>query len=134
MIIFLKFKDETGIMSKAVTDLRNKLREIISELKADANTLDNSSNILSEIVTSGKEGIDGVTTAVNEFAEGAMEQADDAQTAVEKMNLLAQEIGQGVQRSELLVENADEVNKRNSKGVKLVRDLTDKFEITRTIN
>ncbi len=91
-------------MSKAVTDLRNKLREIISELKADANTLDNSSNILSEIVTSGKEGIDGVTTAVNEFAEGAMEQADDAQTAVEKMNLLAQEIGQGVQRSELLVE------------------------------
>lgn len=50
------------------------------------------------------------------------------------MNLLAQEIGQGVQRSELLVENADEVNKRNSKGVKLVRDLTDKFEITRTSN
>ncbi len=93
--------------------------------------LDNSSSILSEIVDAGKEGIDGVTNAVTEFADGAQEQAHDAQTAVEKMSVLAQEISEGVERSERLMSNADEVNRRNQKGVKLVKELNEKFEVTR---
>ncbi len=127
----LEYKDETGIISKAVADLRTTLREIITELKTDSGVLDNSSSILSEIVDAGKEGIDGVTNAVTEFADGAQEQAHDAQTAVEKMSVLAQEISEGVERSERLMSNADEVNRRNQKGVKLVKELNEKFEVTR---
>lgn len=128
----LEYKDETGTMGKAVGELRKTLRIIISELKNDANTLDSSSKVLNQIVNSGKEGIDGVTNAVGEFAEGAQEQARDAQVAVEKMDVLAKEIGEGVERSELLLKNTDEVNKRNSEGVKLVRELNETFEVTRT--
>lgn len=127
----LDYKDETGVISKAVAELRDILRGIIRELKGDSLVLDDSSYTLSEIVTAGKEGIDGVTNAVSEFADGAQEQANDAQLAVEKMNLLAQEINAGVERSERLKDNADAVNERNQKGVKLVRDLNEKFEITR---
>jgi len=127
----LEYKDETGIISNAVAELRTTLRQIITELKTDSGVLDNSSSILSEIVDAGKEGINGVSQAVTEFADGAQEQANDAQTAVEKMAVLAQEISEGVERSERLVTNADEVNRRNQTGVKLVKELNDKFEVTR---
>ena len=129
--VILNYKDETGIMSKAVVELRNVIREIISELKIDSNSLEVSSSVLNEIVKSGKEGIDGVTHTVSEFAQGAEEQANDAQIAVEKMELLAQEISKSVERSERIIDNTDEINRRNQKGVYLVSELADKFEITR---
>lgn len=128
-----KYKDEIGIMSNAVFKLRKSLRSIIAELKVDATTLDHSSDLLGEIITSSKGDIEGVTTSVSELASGAQEQATDAEMAVKIMDILAQEIGESVQRAEKLMENTEEVNKMNSNGVKLVFDLSEKFELTRRV-
>lgn len=127
----LDYKDETGVMAAAVVKLRSSLREIIKTLKNESVILTTSSSDLKVIVTDGKEGITSVTHAVNEFADGAQEQANDAQVAVEKMHLLAQEIKEGVDRSESIASSVDKVNNKNKDGVLLVHKLNEKFEVTK---
>lgn len=128
----LEIKDETGIMGKAVADLRHKLRNIILEIREDADTLERASHMLNEVVTIGQDGVDNVTKAVGDFADGAMDQADNAQKTVEVMHSLSEEIRQGVKRSENLIHSADEVVEQNAHGVKQMQDLNEKFEITRS--
>ena len=126
----LKYKDETGIMAKSVVELRKGLREIVSVIKEDSNVLEGTSNDLLNIVNDGQESISSVAVAVGEFAEGAQEQANDSQVAVEKMDLLAREIKAGVERSDKISRSVDEVNDKNKTGVELVEHLSQQFKIT----
>jgi methyl-accepting chemotaxis protein len=125
------YKDEIGVMASAVFNLRSTLRNIIGTLKSDASILTTSSDQLGTVVAEGQESILSVTTAVEEFSEGAQEQATDAQTAVSKMNLLADEIREGVERSDLIVAKIDEVTQKNSTSVQLVEELSKQFEVTK---
>lgn len=127
----LKYKDETGVMAKSVVGLRTVIREIITTLKDDSAILDSTSNDLHRIVTEGQEGIHAVTMTVNEFADGATEQASEAQVAVEKMNDLASEIQMGVGKSDMINASVEAVNDKNKNGAALVHKLGDQFEITR---
>jgi methyl-accepting chemotaxis protein len=126
----LNYKDETGIIAKAVDNLRGVLNEIINTLKEDSSQLSNSSINLDSIVTEGKEAIEAVTTTVNEFAEGAMEQAEDAQEAATNMSSLAEDINQSVDSSVMLRKHTDEVKSNNAEGVELLEQLADKFNTT----
>jgi len=126
----ITYSDETGLIAKATANLRVVLRDIIHDLKLDSENLSNSSNDLSDIVTTGKEGIDAVTTTVSEFAKGASEQAHDAQIAAENMLNLATEIDQSVESSALMRKSTDEVIANNEVGVEFINELTAKFDDT----
>ncbi len=130
----MKYKDETGVIAKSVGNLRVVLRDMIAELKKDAGMLDGASGILNEVVENGKEGIDAVTHTVSDFAQGASEQAEDAQTAAEKMILLAGAIEKTVQGATKLREYTHEVAKSNNEGVKQLEELNVKFDITSKTN
>ncbi|MDW7662829.1 MAG: methyl-accepting chemotaxis protein [Bacillota bacterium] len=130
----MKYKDETGVIAKSVGNLRIVLRDMIAELKKDAGMLDGASGVLNEVVENGKEGIDAVTHTVSDFAQGASEQAEDAQTAAEKMILLAGAIEKTVQGATKLREYTHEVAKSNNEGVKQLEELNVKFEITSKTN
>jgi len=126
----LKYKDETGIMAKAVIELRHVVRGVILTLKEDSDILNASSNDMYRIVDEGKQGIQAVSASVDEFAEGATEQANEAQVAVEKMHALAEEIQEGVQKSDLINASVEEVNNKNKLGVELIKQLSEQFEVT----
>ncbi|MCH4888456.1 HAMP domain-containing protein [Acidaminobacter sp. JC074] len=128
----LKVKDETGVMAKAVLDLRGNIRNIISILQNDASLLDQTSTQLHSIVQDGLQGTEAVNTTVDEFANGATEQAGEAQVAAEKMHMLAEDIKASVTKSDSISESVKEVNEKNKNGVVIVGQLTEQFEVTKS--
>lgn len=127
-----KAKDETGTISRSVLHLRRVLRKIIEDLQENSEVLNKSTNDLNGIVTTAQTGINGVTSALNEFADGTTEQANESQAGVELMNQLAVEISEAVEVSERIYETTGQVNRRNEEGIVLAKNLDDKFEITRS--
>ncbi|MBM7562067.1 methyl-accepting chemotaxis protein [Fusibacter tunisiensis] len=130
----LKYKDETGIITRAVANLRVVLREMIQEMKEDADRLDQSSVVLSDVVFSGREGIDAVTHTVSDFAGGAQEQAEDAQVASEKMVGLAKAIELTVEGAEKLKSYTEAVSQSNVEGLTQLNALNQKFDVTSKTN
>ena len=128
----LKVKDETGIMAKAVLDLRGNIRNIIGVLQEDAGLLEQTSGQLHTIVQDGLQGTEAVNTTIDEFANGATEQAGEAQVAAEKMHMLAEDIRASVTKSDSISESVKEVNEKNKNGVVIVGQLTEQFEVTKS--
>lgn len=123
----IKRKDETGKIAVAVSNLRTVLREMISGMSGHAEALNQSSEVLNRTVGNGRESIDAVAQTVSDFAEGATEQAQDAQTAADDMSSLAKEINVSVDGAEKLKALTEEVNSKNSEGSKLIGELSDTF-------
>ncbi|GAB6107145.1 methyl-accepting chemotaxis protein [Fusibacter bizertensis] len=130
----LKYKDETGIIAHSVVNLRNVLRSLIEEMKADSVHLENASDELRKVVEYGREGIDAVTQTVGDFASGATSQAHDAMLASEKMEGLAKEIEETVSSAEKLKRYTNAVSNSNMEGVKQLNELNDKFKMTSKAN
>lgn len=130
----LKYKDETGIISLAVANLRKVLREMVYSMKTDSEKLDMASQLLFEVVESGREGIDAVTQTAGDFAQGATEQAEDAQRASEKMVLLADAIEDTVTGAKKLRDYTTAVVSSNQEGVNQLKALSDQFEVTSSAN
>jgi len=128
----LKVKDETGVIAKAVLDLRGGIRNIISTLQDDATILDQTSSELHTIVQDGLTGTEAVNTTIDEFADGATEQAGEAQVAAEKMHMLAEDIQLSVKKSDSISESITIVNEKNKNGVVIVEQLTEQFEVTKS--
>ncbi len=124
----LDYKDETGVIGLAVANLRKNLRDIVGTLKMDSVVLSDSSVELRKITLSGYEAIDGVNSAIGEFAKGAQHQAAEAQTGAEKLIDLAKEISAGVVGAEKLKMYTDEVMINNKEGLRRVEKLNVKFE------
>lgn len=130
----LKYKDETGVISVAVANLRKVLREMVSAMKSDSENLDTASQMLYEVVESGREGIEAVTQTAGDFAQGATEQAEDAQRASEKMVLLADAIEDTVTGAKKLRDYTTAVVSSNQEGVTQLKALSDQFEVTSSTN
>lgn len=125
--IILTYTDETGIIGRAVGDLRKTLRDIISTLRMDATELSSASTELRDITDAGYEAINGVNSAIGEFAKGAQDQAHEAQTGAHKLSELAREINSGVESSLRLKDHTEVVIKSNTEGHKVVESLNVKF-------
>lgn len=130
----LKNKDETGVIAKAVANLRNVLRDLIEEMQQDSVQLENSSDELRRVVEYGREGIDAVTQTVGDFASGATSQAQDAMVASEKMEALAKDIEETVSSAAKLKLFTNAVSDSNIEGVKQLSDLNVKFQMTSKAN
>ena len=130
----LKYKDETGIIANSVGNLRVVLRTLVEELRRDALQLDQSSDVLKQVVGYGREGVDAVTQTVADFAMGASSQAEDAQLASDKMVSLASEIESTVNIAQKLKNYTAAVSDSNAAGVKELAELGEKFKVTNLAN
>ena len=130
----LKYKDETGVIANAVANLRSVLRNLVDEMKKGSVNLDRSSEDLNQVVVYGREGIEAVTQTVADFASGATSQAQDAQLASEKMEALAKEIEETVSSAQKLKTFTNAVAESNTRGVKELTELADKFTTTTQAN
>ncbi|CAH2213046.1 methyl-accepting chemotaxis protein [Tepidibacter aestuarii] len=130
----LTYKDETGIISKAVANLRKELRVIVGMLKENSSeVLDRSyaiSNSTNEIVN----GIESVNMSIEELASGANAQAQEAQISVTKLQKLASEINTSVDDSQKVKEDTNKSKEANAEGLKNMRILVDKFKQTTKTN
>jgi methyl-accepting chemotaxis protein len=121
--ILRKYKDEFGVMGIALLDMRKSLREIVKNIRENSSkVLTNSSN-LSEVTKETSESMDGVAKAIDEMAQGSTELAKNAQTGSEKLQVLADEINEAVDSSNLMKNHISEASKVNSEGMNYTKKL-----------
>lgn len=124
----IKYKDETGLMTKAVFEMRVHMREIVNSLVNQAAATSDGANELVESTGLALESINEVTRAADELAIGASRQSETAQTGAEKLINLANEIQISVLSSNNVKELADETNKVSKDASDAVKKLQEHFD------
>ena len=92
--------DELGILARSANDMKNRLREVMSNVSRSAETVAASSEQLTASTQETLESITHVAQNTTSLAEGAAEQTDmidrlasNADEMSDKMNLLAEQAG-----------------------------------------
>ncbi|WP_099191355.1 methyl-accepting chemotaxis protein [Tepidibacter mesophilus] len=130
----LEYKDETGIISKAVANLRKELRGIVGMIQENSSELLKRSYGISNSTNEIVGGIESVNRAIEELASGSCDQAEEAQMSVTNLQKLANEINASVDASQKVKKDTDKSRKANAEGIKNMRILVDKFEQTTKAN
>ncbi len=95
MAHYRKSKDEIGDIERAVAELKNSLKEILSDLHLQSEDLARTSDIFADHFTGILEGINSVNIAVEEIAQGSTCQAQE----VTSMNQQTVDMGAGMEKS-----------------------------------
>ncbi|MGN0326639.1 MAG: methyl-accepting chemotaxis protein [Lachnospiraceae bacterium] len=86
----IRRKDESGVMSRAIRELRGNLAGVIGELQEQTSQLYAASEGLSRNASETAETVDQVGNAVQEIATGASSQADETQQATEHVIVMGE--------------------------------------------
>ncbi|MBU3185751.1 methyl-accepting chemotaxis protein [Clostridium estertheticum] len=132
--LILKYKDETGIIAKAVIDLRSALREIIINLKENSIEVLQYSKTMALVTNETVQSIEAVSVAIEELAKGATNQVQDAQSGANELTSLTLEISTAVNSSVLLKDYSNETKLVNTKGLNSMKSLTEKFKESSNLN
>lgn len=99
--------DETGSMSRAISLLQEKLREIVSGIKEQSTELYRSSDALSSNAKNTAETMDQLEKTVMEIADGATLQAQDTEKATENVVVMGDMVQETNTEVEQLKKNTD---------------------------
>lgn len=103
--------DETGMMSRAVAELRAQLAEVVSSLRQQSTQLFSASESLHTNASETASTVEQVEKAVSEISEGASSQADETQKATENVILMGNMVEETSQEVANLISNADQMKK-----------------------
>ncbi len=131
--IILNNRDETGIMGKAILNLREELISILQVLRGNSKDLVGFSQKLLKTTEETVVSIDQVSRTVEELARGSQEQATDAQKGTEQLTDLADEIKTSVDSCSGVKDFSNEVKLMNNRGLQSVEKLIDKFNINNKV-
>ena len=126
-------KDEIGQMVNSLDSLNTKLREVVQEILQFTSNLNNYVKNMAQISATTKENSITVVNAVDEFAQGAQEQAEDAQKSVYSLESLNNYIAQSNQLAEEVWGLSNKVFSRQEAGNDSVKLLVDEFNTTRDV-
>lgn len=125
-----KRKDEIGHMASSVHSLNIAFREVIKEIKGFTSELNHYVENMSSISSTTKESSDSVVNAVDEFANGAGEQAEDAQNSVHSLEMLNQLLTKSNQLVSDVMEVSGTMNDSQLAGNRSVEGLVSDFKDT----
>lgn len=125
--VLLKYKDETGVMAKAVFEMRMHMRELIEKLREQSAATSDYANTLSDSTDLALGSINEITKAADDLASGAARQAGATQEGAEKLNDLAEEIENSVKSSNNVKVFVDETNKASRDALSAVQTLQEHF-------
>lgn len=123
----LKYKDETGIIAKSVTNLRGTLRQIIVDLKNNSQEVLQYSKTMTVSTNETVQSIEAVSVAIEELAKGATNQVHDAQSGASQLFNFGEKINIAVNSSDLLKNYSNETKIVNADGMKSMKQLTERF-------
>ncbi|WP_051656685.1 methyl-accepting chemotaxis protein [Butyrivibrio sp. AE3004] len=90
---YLERRDEIGIALNNTNELIDKLESIVSDIRESASTVNTSSGDLSDMVNRITQTTEDVSTAVQEIAQGATQQAGEVLTAAENVGKIGEAVG-----------------------------------------
>lgn len=126
-------KDETGVMGDSVIHLRKMLNGTISEIKECSDETYSQAETLNSITDDLKDTSININATVMELANGAQEQASEAQKGSEMLNELAERVESAVKSVDIIKNDLNRVIKFNNDGGKAIEDLVGKLETTTLI-
>jgi len=124
----LEYKDETGVIARAVAALRIALREITISLQDNSKEVLQYSKDMAIATDETVESIEAVSSAIEELAKGATNQVQDAQSGARELTNLADEINLAVNSSELLKDFSNETKLVNAEGLQSMKLLMERFK------
>lgn len=122
--VLLKYKDETGVMAKAVFDMREVLLKTVGSIKEVSDKVTLYSTSFYNIAEQSASSIEAVTKAADDLAKGAMDQAKEAQEGSSKLDMLSEGIKTVVSNSKLMQEFADKTGELNKNNLDTVEKLS----------
>ncbi|WP_342756071.1 methyl-accepting chemotaxis protein [Kineothrix sedimenti] len=118
-----KRRDETGSMSRAISSLREQLREMVSEIKQLSEEIFRSADTLSAGAKNTAETMGEVEKTVAEIAQGATSHAQETQRATENVILMGSMVEETNAQVEGLKGNAESMRSSSDEAVNILGHL-----------
>ena len=123
----LSSNDEIGSIANSFNIMRNDLGSLVSEIDVTTDEVSASSKTILETVSVVSEASNESTQAVEEIAEGASVQVEDAHMGYNKMNELAESIGEIVDISDASMNEAEVMVVKTTEGIENIQKLRNSF-------
>lgn len=118
-------KDEIGLMSRALTSLREQLANVVMAIRENSNALVASAEALNSGATDTNTTMEQVENAVNDIANGATNQAEETQEATENVILIGDMVKDTSKTVEELMVSANEMKRANENAQQIISALRD---------
>lgn len=118
-------KDEIGLMSQALTSLREQLISIVTAIRENSEALTASAEALNIGATDTNTTMEQVENAVNDIANGATNQAEETQEATENVILIGDMVKNTSKTVEELMFSANQMKRANENAQQILSELRD---------
>lgn len=116
-------KDETGMMSRAVAELREKLKSVVGALRSQSQHLFEASDSLNTNATETAASVEQVERAISDISAGASSQADETQKATENVMNMGFMVEETTAEVQTLIDNANEMKESSDRASKTLSEL-----------
>lgn len=121
---YLKRRDETGILMRAMQTITDGFRQIISEINGSADQVAAASEELTASMQQSATTAEDISKTVEEIARGASKQAEEVQEGSSKAALLGEAIENDINCVKNLNTASNKVKEVVADGVKEIDELT----------
>ncbi|WP_026887047.1 methyl-accepting chemotaxis protein [Clostridium beijerinckii] len=126
--IIKRYKDEFYDMGMALANMRRTLRELVESIKQNSINIALNSDVLSNIISETSQSIEAIAKAIDEMVQGSTELARNAETGVDKLEVLAKEIHDSVENTNLVKNYMELASKSNLEGMENINKLKNVVE------
>lgn len=126
----LKRQDELGDMAREVELLKNKLFEMMSNIRDEAETLMNAGHELSTMANQTSATADEISRAVEGVSSGAFSQAEDVENATGNVDKMGQVITKIVQEVAALDSTSNQMKESRNAAMGIISELTESNQKT----
>ncbi|EJU24501.1 cache domain protein, partial [Peptoanaerobacter stomatis] len=131
-VIYSKNKDEIGIISRALIQVKNTMKEIMTNVNDLASQVSASSEELTATSEQSAQGAEQISRAINDISQGAMTQAEDMQRGAESMEVMEKALKQTEEIIEKLNQTTKQVYEAKESGMTAIRELIKATEESQT--
>lgn len=128
------FKDETGIIGKSVLKLRDVVVDSLEDINKCSEDISDNSSQLESASDELSKSVEAINIAVSELANGAEQQAQDAQASSEKLVNLSQKVDSIINISSTFNDSFTKLKEENDSGIEAINVLMGKIEETNQIS
>lgn len=125
-------KDETGVMSRSVAELRRELVAMVEEIQRKSADLFGASERLDKDASQTAKTVSQVESAVGDIATGATNQAQETQNATEHVIHMGNMIEETNREAELLENNSQSMKDSSDHAMNILNELISVNERTKT--
>lgn len=118
-------RDETGQMSRAISELRDELVKVCMQIKEQSRSLYAAAEVLSNETSETSDAVGQVDRAIGEIADGATSQAEETQKATENVILIGNMVEEAGRQVERLNANADTMQRASAEAMNTLKALDD---------